>query len=231
MQKNMIYKWGMYTVTTVVMLVVMAYQLTENSTHEVLGLLLLLLFIIHQFLNRQWYQHLFQGRYTTRRIIGITVNLFMLLAILTIITTALPISRTVFAFLKIQNGMLVAQIHIFAAYWLFILLSIHLGLHGDTIINKLERSAGTKTLEKNFLLRIALRMLILVIAIYGMYSSGNRNIGSKLIMYSTFDTWRLNDSLLGFLTDYLSIMLLYFSGAYYLSKSAFKTNPLIKIKK
>lgn len=218
MQKKLIYKRTIDIIGIVLMFIVMAYQLTENSTHELLGLLLFFLLIIHQLLNLKWYQYIFQGKYTARRTINTAVNMLMLIAIVAVVISAIPISRTIFAFLKIQNGRIVSQIHILAGYWLFILLSIHLGLHGDMLINLLKKFCGAIFSKESRLLKIMLRVLIIFTIIYGVHASSSRNIGSKMIMYYTFDAWRSDQSILPFLADYLSIMMLYASGAYCLVK-------------
>jgi hypothetical protein len=38
------------------MLIAMAYYITGNLVHEVVGVVVLLLFIVHNILNRRWYR-------------------------------------------------------------------------------------------------------------------------------------------------------------------------------
>ena len=48
-------------VMTMLLPVLMAYSLVGEAIHEWLGIVMFLLFIVHQALNRQWYKNLFRG--------------------------------------------------------------------------------------------------------------------------------------------------------------------------
>jgi hypothetical protein len=54
-------------VMTFLMLIAMAYYITGNIVHEVVGIVVLLLFIVHNFLNRPWYKAIFKGKYNVLR--------------------------------------------------------------------------------------------------------------------------------------------------------------------
>jgi hypothetical protein len=47
---------------TMLVLVEMAYRITGNTIHELVGVLSLVLFIIHNFLNRRWYMAIMKGK-------------------------------------------------------------------------------------------------------------------------------------------------------------------------
>ena len=47
---------------TLVLLVLMAYQVTGEMVHEWTGILMTVLVIVHQVLNRRWYKSLFKGK-------------------------------------------------------------------------------------------------------------------------------------------------------------------------
>jgi|GEM_PF-6246490 len=63
---------------TILMLVCMAYQLTGNFAHEVLGMVLLVVFILHHILNRHWYGALSKGRYRKLRVMLTLTNAVLL---------------------------------------------------------------------------------------------------------------------------------------------------------
>ena len=48
---------------TVLLLCLMAYQVTGEALHEWIGIGMTVLVIIHQLLNRKWYGALFKGKY------------------------------------------------------------------------------------------------------------------------------------------------------------------------
>ena len=73
MNKTMRIKLIIDNSMTVLMLFAMAYQLTGNMAHEVIGATIFILFFVHNFLNRCWYKSLLKGRYNVRRIIIIRI--------------------------------------------------------------------------------------------------------------------------------------------------------------
>ena len=54
---------------TVVLVLLMAYFLTEQEIHEWLGAGMLVLFIAHHILNRKWLKALNRGKYTPFRVL------------------------------------------------------------------------------------------------------------------------------------------------------------------
>ncbi len=62
-KKNMITKRIVDAAMTVLLLLLMAYQVTGEMAHEWIGMGMTVLVIIHQILNRKWYGALFKGKY------------------------------------------------------------------------------------------------------------------------------------------------------------------------
>lgn len=60
---------------TVLLLFLMARQLTGDTAHEWLGAGMFLLWITHHILNRNWFSHLLQGRYTPVRTAQAVINM------------------------------------------------------------------------------------------------------------------------------------------------------------
>ncbi|MDQ0899186.1 membrane-bound ClpP family serine protease [Paenibacillus sp. V4I7] len=44
-------------------IVAMAYSITGNRAHEIVGVFLFILFIVHNILNRRWYKAILKGKY------------------------------------------------------------------------------------------------------------------------------------------------------------------------
>ena len=66
---------------TVLLPMLMAYSLIGETFHEVVGTLMLVLFIIHHVMNRKWHSTIIKGKYTVRRIVQTLMD-FVLLVIM-----------------------------------------------------------------------------------------------------------------------------------------------------
>jgi len=200
----------------ILMLMEMASVITDNTIHEFAGILLFVIFIIHNVLNRRWYRKVLKGRYNVLRILNITINLSLMAFMAVLAVSAVPISRTVFSFLGLGGDMAARQVHVMAAYWAFIFMSIHLGMHWKMITGMIRKEAGI--IAANRAGMIALRILAVSIVVYGIYASFDRDIAAKLIMHSAFDFHDPNEPVIMFFIKYISIMGTYICGTYYIMK-------------
>lgn len=221
MNRLMIFRLSVDLSMTVLMVVAMAYQITGNMIHEVVGISLLGLFILHNFFNRKWYKAIFKGKYNARRILGVAVNFLFLISIAVILISSAPISADVFPFLSSSNDMIWRQIHVLTSYWGFIFMAVHIGLSWAMIINSVSKMTDIKHASR--MRTIVLRVLAVVIVIYGVQVSVERDIGEKLTIYNPFG-WGYDDSAMRFIIDYLSIMGIYISGTHYAVKFIQKQN-------
>jgi hypothetical protein len=215
LSRNMFIKLVIDLVMTVLMLVAMAYHLTGNTLHEWVGISLFVLFIVHNILNRRWYQTIFKGKHNVRRILQIAVNLLFLLSMAVVLISSVPISRDIFTFILINDDMIVRQIHVLTAYWGFIIMAVHIGISWGTIINAVRKMTGITGSSR--ICTIALRVLAVLIVVYGVQASFERNMGFKLTIYDPFGNWN-PDSTMRFLIDYLSVMGIYICGTHYALK-------------
>lgn len=201
---------------TVLMLAAMDYNLTGNTIHELLGVSLFALFIVHSILNRRWYQTVIKRKHNARRVLNTAVNLLLFVMMLMLLVSSILISRSVFAFIPVDGGLIARQIHILAAYWGFILISIHLGMHWGMIIGMVRKIPGIPSTNRGR--TFAVRVMSVLIAVYGVYAFFERDVGSKLTLYYTYSYWNFNESAMVFFTDYLSIMGVYIFVTYYVLK-------------
>lgn len=201
-------------IMTTLMLLAMAYQLTGNFLHEIIGVTLFILFFLHNMLNIKWYKAIYKGKYNLRRIISTVVNVFMLSSMIFLMITGIMISKDVFAFLEISGGFAVRGLHIFAAAWGLVFMSVHVGMHWQMIINMTTKVTGHT--EKNVIVTIIMRLITLGVVVYGIKSFFVLDISSKLFMQTTFSYWNFDESTIGFFLSYLSIMGIYIVVTYYL---------------
>ncbi|KRF09887.1 DUF4405 domain-containing protein [Paenibacillus sp. Soil787] len=216
MNQNMFIKLVIDLIMTVSMLVAMAYPITGNMIHELVGIFLFVLFMVHNFLNRRWYKMIFRGKYKVQQILSIAVNLLFLLTIAVSLISSVPISRDIFPFIPINNDMIMRQIHVLNAYWGFILMAVHIGISWGRIINAVRKMSGIITTSR--VRTIAFRFLAVLIVVYGVQISFERDMGSRLLIYNPFGYWGFDESALRFVIDYLSIMGIYICGTHYTLK-------------
>jgi hypothetical protein len=139
---KLLFRLGNDLVMTFLMLIAMAYYITGNMVHEVVGVVVLLLFIVHNFLNRRWYKAILKGTLSVRRILQIGINLLFLVTMVLMMVSAVLISSDIFPFIPINNDMTLRQIHVQTAYWGFIIMAVHIGFAWGMIINSVRRMMG-----------------------------------------------------------------------------------------
>lgn len=202
---------------TILLLCQMAYMLIGETVHEWLGTVMFLLFILHQVLNEQWYKNLLRGNYTPYRVVQLIVILLLLLSMLGLMVSGIILSRVVFAFLPIHGGMGFARtLHMLAAYWGFIFMSIHLGLHWGMILGVLRKRWRMQ--NPSAIRTWVLRILAILLSAWGVYAFAKNNIADYLFLRSQFVFFDVERSLLFFWAEYLAMMGLFVFLAYYLGK-------------
>lgn len=202
---------------TLVLLFLMGYQLWGELAHEWAGAGMLILFLAHHILNRNWYRGLFRGRYTPMRGFQAGVDMLLLAAMLAQMYSGIAMSRHVFAFLPLGGGMALARrLHILGAYWGFILMSVHLGLHWNMFISVAKRKAGKAAPWK--WLRWILFLMGLLIALYGIYVFISRDFPTYLLLQSEFVFLDYGEPIWSFYLDYICLMGLWVFLAHYCSR-------------
>ena len=95
------------------------------------------------------------------------------------------------------------------AYWGFILMSFHLGLHVRAITVPFAKKMN-KTVKMVFMI------LFLIISLYGVYAFAKRGIGDYLLMKVIFAFFDFGESRVRFLLDYAAVMVLVASIGFYI---------------
>ena len=131
---------------TVLLLCLMAYQVTGETLHEWFGIGMTALLILHHILNRKWYAALFRGRYNAYRIAVTAVNTLLLAAIALTAVCGMAMSAHAVPFMYgILPAAFARRFHLAMSYWSFILMGVHLGLHVPVMAAgmRLGEKAGT----------------------------------------------------------------------------------------
>ncbi|MCM1193990.1 MAG: DUF4405 domain-containing protein [Acetatifactor muris] len=216
MKKGFIFKIAVDVLMTVLLLLLMARQITGDAAHEWLGAGLFVLWLAHHIMNRNWYSHLFKGRYTLTRILQTAADFAVLLPMFGLMVSGIILSREVFTFISIPSVMfLVRQIHILSAFWGFVLMAFHLGLHWNMILGMVGKAIHSVS-SKAFL--IISRIAAGLIAGYGLYAFVKNQFLTYMFLKSHFVFFDFERSAVFFFTEYIAIMGLFIFLAHYLSK-------------
>ena len=195
-------------IMTVVLFLLMAYSMAGEVIHEWLGIGIFVLFLLHHILNSQWIQNLRKGKYTLFRILQTVLVILVLVSMAGSMLSGIVLSRHVFSFLPVMGGSSWARkLHMLSAYWGFIFLSLHLGLHWSMVTGIVK-----KMLPKTSAVWLWIsRLTGLLIACYGIYAFVKRQIGSYMFLKIHFVFFDFGEPLFFFFLDYfLDIILLEF---------------------
>lgn len=159
---------------TLILIPLMAYQVTGEATHEWLGISMVLLVIIHQVLNRKWYSSIFNGKYNPYRILNSIIAILLLISFALTAISGISMSNHAVPFLyNLVNVNTARVMHLAFSYWSFILMGLHLGMHIGIMAAKIKNPV-----------RSILLGIFTVIAGYGFYIFLN----SGIVNYITFKT-------------------------------------------
>ena len=121
------------------LLLLMSYQVTGEEGHEWTGIVMTLLMILHQILNRKWHAALFRGRYTPLRTVQTLMNAALVVCF--VLTALCGINMSVHAvpFLsEFMRASLGRRLHLTLSHWCFVLMGLHLGVHIPAMLHGIK---------------------------------------------------------------------------------------------
>ena len=202
---------------TILLLLLMGYQFWGEAAHEWIGAVMLVLFIAHHLLNRNWHKNIFKGKYTALRTVTLCVDVLILISMLAQMYSGIVMSRYVFSFLPIEAGMSLARrLHILGAYWGFLFMSLHLGLHWNMILGMFQKIVRIKKSSK--IRSISTFIAGFAIAGYGVWVFISRDFPTYLFLKSEFVFLDYSEPKILFYIDYIALMGLCIFIAHYGSK-------------
>ncbi|MBN9467308.1 MAG: DUF4405 domain-containing protein [Bosea sp.] len=194
----------------------LSYWWLGNVAHEVAGTLMFVLLIAHNVFNRRWYGNLPRTRREPRSLFNVLVTGGLLLAMLALLATSILISNALASFLPPWGGFTARQIHTVAAYWVLVIVAVHLGLRWPMLIGLARFAFGVRGTSP--IRTLILRALAGAMAVYGVWSSLALGLGMKLTMQMSLDWWNFEESVAGFFIHAGAIAGLVMSGTYYAMK-------------
>lgn len=201
---------------TCFLLMRMSYSMIGEERHKWHGIILLVLFAVHNILNRSFYKSLFRGRYSPYRIFQVLLAFLAVLSMTGAMVSGISMASAMFPYFPLRLRSSVArELHMISAYWGFVVLSLHLGLHWGMMIDRLKRKFPVLQLGGGI---ACLRAVGAVIAGYGIYAFIRREIGLYMTLQLVFVYYDFQEPLVLFLLDYLAVMGLYVWNGHYAAK-------------
>ena len=183
----------------IVDVLLMLFMLMEYSKayltpeiHEIIGLCLIVLIIIHLILNRRYFKAILKGKFNKKRIFDVIVNIVFLASFILTCVFGILSSQEILTFLNIKNISII-YLHKILAYICIIFLGFHLGITLKKFFKKIE-----KTIWKY--------VIYLAIIICGIYSCIKIDFYSHLIGKTGFSL--VSGNILINSLEYLSIILM-----------------------
>ncbi|MBR0372964.1 MAG: DUF4405 domain-containing protein [Mogibacterium sp.] len=180
----------------------MAYSLIGEKNHELLGVCMFALFAAHHIVNRRWWRALFKGRYSPVRAFSAAVDVLLAIYMVTQPVSGLLMSKHILVDVTLgASAADLRSVHMGFAYWGFVLLSVHMGLHTASIVAKLTKAVSQRTAK-------AFSVLFAIISAYGAFAFIRRGIADYLLFRVQFAYFDPSASRVLFLLDYVAVMVL-----------------------
>lgn len=181
----------------VLLIALMCVSQTGNFIHELLGILMIVLFVVHQIVNQNFYRNLRKGKFNRIRIAYVVINISLLIFMILMLISSFMISQQFLSFVGLRNDFLGRTLHIISAYMMFMLCGVHLGLHYNSII-KVKRDN-----------RIILNIFLIIFAcVFGVRGFMKREIITKLQLQLMYPI-HFEENILVSLIDYLGILIMF----------------------
>jgi len=217
MNRKRIIRHGVDTVLLLLLPLLMVEVITGQELHEWLGTAMVLLFLVHHILNLDWYRNLLKGQYGLSRFLWTFLDLLLTVDMLALAVSGVMMSGFVFDFLPVGGGMILARrLHLFASHWGLLLMSAHLGLHWNMVLNM--GSKITHTEKKSAARTWILRALVLAGAAYGICAFIQQNLPEYLFLKTAFVLFDEQKHAVLHFADYLAMIVLFTAVGYYLNK-------------
>lgn len=164
--------------------------------HELFGIVLTILFIIHIVLNMNYVKNIPKGDYSAKRSTMLFLNFGFLITFLLSIILGLLSSQEILKFLN-MNNYAIMKLHKLFSYFSLIFLGLHLGINFNAMFGKITKLIKSKTLSI---------IISIILIIYGMYSFIKLQIFEHII--GIYDFGIIDGNLFVNIIRYLSVVIM-----------------------
>ncbi len=188
------------------LLLSLAYWWLENVPHEIFGTALFALLAWHIGVNRLWFRNLFKGRYDGRRTVVVALHLLLIINMVILLMTSIVISKSLFSALPIPDSIYLREVHWFSAYWVMMIVGIHLGLHWARVMALSRSTLGLPPDSSGR--AMALRIAVVLLTCFGVWSFAVLGVWIKLTFTYSLDVWNFKTSVTPFFGHWAGVVAL-----------------------
>ena len=134
------------------------------------------------------------------------LHLFLIVNMAVLLATSVVISQSVLAFLPLPNSRYLREIHWFSAYWVMIVVGIHLGIHWTRVMALLRSIFGVTVGSP--VRTWALRASAVVFAGFGVWSFWVLGVWGKLTFTYSLEFWDFTASVAPFFGHWAGVVAL-----------------------
>ncbi len=119
------------------------YLMSYGAIHDLpqhgrVGIFLFILFVIHHVLNRWFYKTILKGQWNARRIFLNVTDWILFALMITMAISSIFMSGQAFEWSSIETTQASRQLHQASCCWGFMVMLVHLGIHLEGVLKKLE---------------------------------------------------------------------------------------------
>lgn len=155
----------------ILMLLEFSRMYLPTIIHELVGIILLILVIIHLILNKNYLKNIFKSKYKPKNVIMLAVNVLLVISFMITTIFGLLSSQDTLTFMNINN-LDITHLHKVFGYISLIIVAIHLGINFNAMFGKLTKLINNK---------IILSIIGIVIIVLGIYSFNKVDFWNHLI--------------------------------------------------
>ncbi len=190
-----------------------AEMTTGRKIHEWLGAAMLALFIAHNILNSGAWRSLFKGRYTPVRAFAAALDILLAADAVALGISGAMMSGYVFAFLPAHGGTAAARrVHLCAAYWGIILISLHMGAHIKAFAGAAGKLLGISGGSRAG--TAVTRAAALAGSVYGVYAFASRRMWDFLFLRTQFVFYDASKPAAAYFAENAAVICLFATAGY-----------------
>ena len=150
-------------IVDIIMFILMLLEFSRIYTgaliHEIIGIILLILVIIHLILNKNYIVNISKTKYKLNNVLMLVINALLICSFLLTIVFGILSSQETLTFLNIHN-LIIVKLHKIFGNISLIVIGIHLGINFNAMFGKVTK------LIKNNIVNYILGIIIIMLGIY-----------------------------------------------------------------